>query len=37
MTRVRVREGIKMMSLSWRGGTLSPSQEKDQDKEVRLS
>jgi hypothetical protein len=31
--RVRVREDIKMMSPSWRGGTWSPSQ----DKEVRLS
>jgi hypothetical protein len=33
MRRVRVSEDIKMTSLSWRGGTWSPSQEK----EVRLS
>jgi hypothetical protein len=37
MRRVRVKEDIKMTSPSWRGGTWSPSQEKDQDKEVRLS
>jgi hypothetical protein len=35
--RVQVREDIKMMSPSWRGGTWSLSQEKDQDKEVKLS
>jgi hypothetical protein len=35
--RVQVKEDIKMMSPSWRRGTWSPSQEKDQDKEVRLS
>jgi hypothetical protein len=35
--RVRVREDIKMASPSWRGGTWSVSQEKDQDKEVKLN
>jgi hypothetical protein len=35
--RGRVREDIKMMSPSWRGIRWSLSQEKDQDKEVRLS